>query len=676
METGTKKPDYANEQVVQRNRLPGRAHYDLRNNKLHVLLDGTWKFHYAESPLIPIPPLDKADEWSKIEVPGHWQLQGFGKPHYTNVQYPFPANPPNVPSQNPTGTYYRTFTTPKDWGKKDQFEYRLRFEGVDSAFHLTVNGNEVGYSQGSRNPAEFNISQYIKEAGEDNDLIVRVYQWSDGSYIEDQDQWWLSGIVYRQPIYVVTYKLTRIGIFRDVRLIAFPIAGHIEDFTIQTDLDENYRDALLTLDLLFSLASPATLTVILGEKGGDVFQKDQKHDLDHADTKLKLEWTIPNPKKWTAETPDLWQIELSLSSDGVELHKINHYIGFRKVELKNGQITVNGKPILFRGVNRHDHHPEHGRHIPHEFLRHDLLLMKQHNINAVRCSHYPSHPDLFPLADKFGLYVIDEADLECHGFYDVIARPLDVPEGMDYEKRKQICFPKAAKFTSDNPDWEMAYLDRMHQMVARDKNHPSVIIWSLGNEAFYGRNHKAMYEWVKKVDPTRPVHYEGDQEALTADMFSYMYPSVDRIIKLAENDGKAYEKPIILCEYAHAMGNGPGALKDYQDAFYKYPRLQGGFIWEWANHGLKTKDPNPPHKEYYAYGGDFGDYPNDGTFVMDGLCDSRHQPTPGLTEYKKVIQPVRVELKDVDVIIKNLYDFVSLDHLQGSWSATRIPISG
>jgi beta-galactosidase len=384
--------------------------------------------------------------------------------------------------------------------------------------------------------------------------------------------------------------------------------------------------------------------------------------------KIHLSIPVKDPAKWTAETPYLYAVELSITtSSGTQT--VHQNIGFRKVELKDGLICVNGRPIRFRGVNRHDHHPRFGRAVPLDFIRKDLLLMKSYNINALRCSHYPSHPKLFDIADELGLWVIDEADLECHGFYDAVARPQDIPEEMDYEERKKLTFPKAAKYTSDNPSWKAAYLDRMEQMVQRDKNHPSIIIWSLGNEAFYGQNHKAMYDYAKEADPGRLVHYEGDPHAISADMYSYMYPSVDRLIHLAKTEGVkpdgSFEKPVVLCEYAHAMGNGPGWLEDYEEAFRTYPRLQGGFIWEWANHGLWKEDPDG--KSYYAYGGDFGDVPNDGAFVMDGLLYSTHTPTPGLIELKKVIEPVKVAVEGDELAISNLYNFSGLEHLTATY---------
>ena len=399
--------------------------------------------------------------------------------------------------------------------------------------------------------------------------------------------------------------------------------------------------------------------------GNTISSAEQTTD---SDGKLHLSIPIENPKKWTAETPYLYSVELSITTPS-GTQTVQQNIGFRKVELKNGLICVNGDPIQFHGVNRHDHHPRLGRAVPLDFIRQDLLLMKTHNINALRCSHYPSDPKLFDLADELGLWVIDEADLECHGFYDAVARPLDIPEEMDYKERKRLTFGVAAKYTSDNPSWKAAYLDRMEQMVQRDKNHPSVIIWSLGNEAFYGQNHKAMYDYAKEVDPGRLVHYEGDTNAESADMYSYMYPSVDTLVELAKTEGVnpdgSFDKPIVLCEYAHAMGNGPGWLEDYEEAFRAYPRLQGGFIWEWANHGLWKQDPDG--KSYYAYGGDFGDEPNDSTFVMDGLLYSTHKPTPGLLELKKVIQPVKLSVEGDKLVVSNLYNFVGLEHLTATY---------
>ncbi|PIA93457.1 Beta-galactosidase [Cercospora beticola] len=657
-------PDYSNEQVVHKNRLPHRAYYIPKES---LLLSGQWDFHYAPTPLhAPDPeclhtqsytPGDTSDdgeldvtiaepsaapEWHKIAVPGHWQLQGYGRPQYTNVIYPFPVCPPHIPTENPTGTYKRTFRTPKSWSPSSQI--RLRFEGVDSAFHVWINGKPVGYSQGSRNPAEFDVTRYLR-ANRDNELLVRVYQWSDGSYIEDQDQWWLSGI------------------FRDVLLLALP-ESRIEDFHINTELDDEYKDANLHVGLQLQVNWDAYLTVRLS--ANDKIVAESHSALRPGQETAKISRHIARPIKWTAETPHLYDLEIILRAKGSSevLQTIRQRIGFRSVEISDGLLKVNGKRILLQGANRHDHHPKFGRAVPLAFIRDDLLQMKRHNINALRCSHYPPDPRMLDLCDELGLWVMDEADLECHGFYDAVARPLSIPEEMDYEERKKLAFPQAAAYTSDNPAWEAQYVERITAVVQRDKNHASVIMWSLGNEAFYGRNHQAMYDYARKADPSRPVHYEGDAHALSADVFSYMYPSVERLAKLAEtegvHDGK-YEKPIVLCEYAHAMGNGPGNLEGYQELFRRNARLQGGFIWEWANHGLLTKTPDG--KAFYGYGGDFGDIPNDSTFVMDGLCFSDHSPTPGLIEYKKVIAPIKAELKEGQVLVTNLYDFVGLNHV-------------
>ncbi|KAK0670975.1 family 2 putative glycoside hydrolase [Cercophora samala] len=654
-------PDYCNENVFRRNTLPPRSyHVDKFDRRLS--LNGQWKFHYASNPLkSPDPTADlshaASDGWTTIQVPGHWQLQGHGRPHYTNVQYPFPVCPPMVPSENPTGTYSRTFFLSEMF---QDHQVRLRFDGVDSAYHVWVNKKEVGYAQGSRNPAEWDITKLLDTEGP-NELVVKVYQWSDGSYIEDQDQWWLSGI------------------YRDVNLLAYDRGGHIRDWFLRTDLDAEYRHAMLhaTIDV-FTTINVATLKVTVKTLPGEDTIAELEEDVTQTGS-VELSIPIDNPKKWTAETPNLYSVEIELHSatSATFGDHVVQKIGFRKVELKNGLICVNGQPIQFRGVNRHDHHPVFGRAVPVDFIRQDLLLMKQHNINALRCSHYPSHPKLFEIADELGLWVIDEADLECHGFYDAVARPQDIPEEMDYEERKKLAFGKAAEYTSNNPSWKASYLDRMEQMIHRDKNHPSIIIWSLGNEAFYGQNHKAMYNLATHMDPGRLVHYEGDAHAESADMYSFMYPTVEKLIELAKTRGVkpdgTYEKPVILCEYAHAMGNGPGGLEDYQDAFRSYPRLQGGFIWEWANHGLLKKDGDG--KEYYAYGGDFGDTPNDGTFVMDGLVNSAHQPTPGLVELKKVFQPIAVAVEGDELLISNLYDFSDLNHLSATYKAEKLEMS-
>jgi beta-galactosidase len=336
-----------------------------------------------------------------------------------------------------------------------------------------------------------------------------------------------------------------------VHLIGFPTRGHIEDFTVRTELDDQYKNAKLNLDIAYSVAAASSVVVSLEKaecKGAAIFE--QQFELEAGSSQRSFSFDVSDPLKWTAETPNLYEICITLAGDekGIPLQKIHQEVGFRQVEIKNGNLTVNGKAIHLNGANRHDHHFKYGRAVPLDFIRRDLLLMKTHNINALRCSHYPSHPEIYSLANKIGLYVMDEADLECHGFYDAVARPLQIPESQPYEERKLLTFPQSAKFTTDKESWQGAYVERMKQMVYRDKNHPSIIFWSLGNEAFYGINHKAMYDWAKAYDPTRPIHYEGDAEALSADMFSYMYMGIPELIKRATEDGDDFEKPIILCE--------------------------------------------------------------------------------------------------------------------------------
>lgn len=634
--------DFTNLKVIHRNTLPPRSHFFLYNSAEDAveasqthnvsksksqLLSGTWKFFHTKSPMAGPQDFFREDfdtsKWDAIQVPGMWQLQGFGKgPQYTNVPYPFPFQPPHVPlDDNECGRYVRSFTVGPE---ADSHQIRLRFEGVDAAFTVWINGVDVGYSQGSRNPSEFDITDLVTRTGEANTLAVQVYQRCDGSYIEDQDQWWLSGI------------------FRDVFLLYFP-ESHFQDISVWTRIAKGDDPPLLSID--YALSKPnLSVRVALHDapKNGKALAS-----LEAVSQASRISKTIAVPsslKNWTAETPSLYYLVFHIVDSGAY---ICQRVGFREVCLINGILSVNSSPIKVRGVNRHEHHPDHGRAVPFEFLKRDLILMKTHNINAIRTCHQINDPRLYDLADELGLYIMDEADLECHGCQTVV-------EGTD-----------PAALLSDNPEWEDAYLDRAAQMVQRDKNHASVICWSLGNESFYGRNHKAMYKWIKSVDNTRPVHYEGDQNAETADMYSRMYFPVELMVAFARE--KEWTKPYILCEYAHAMGNGPGAIKEYVEAFYKYPRLIGGFVWEWANHGLRTT--NKDGTEYMGYGGDFGDVPNDGSFVMDGLIDSSHNPAPGLSEYKKAIEPVqvlRIEGKGARII--NRYDFLTLDHLECTYS--------
>ncbi|ROT43775.1 hypothetical protein SODALDRAFT_342637 [Sodiomyces alkalinus F11] len=640
-------PDWNNLQVLHRNTLLPRSDFFVYGNAEDALaydpakakclcLSGQWKFRLSPSPFEG--PRDfwiagfNASTWDDIAVPGMWQCQGFGRgPHYTNYRYPFPVDPPHVSySHNECGRHITSFHIPNHYVGH---QLRLRFEGVDSAFTVWLNGLYVGYSQGSRNPSEFDITALARvgdnecnETDKDTDkanvniLAVEVYQRCDGSYIEDQDQWWLSGI------------------FRHVYLHAFPEC-HLEDLHIQPLLDDDYVDATLVVDLTMTgtIAETIPISVELVDAHGQCISLEIKY-LDPSDTTTThshFKLRIVDPHKWTAESPYLYTLLVNIPG-GV----VPQRIGFRRVEIRDSVFRVNGNPVKLRGVNRHEHHPDAGRAVPYEFTEQDLLLMKRHNINAIRTSHYIQDPSLCDLADELGFWVLDECDLECHGFVSVGGDP--------------------AKFTSDNPDWEPSYLDRARQMVARDKNHPSVLIWSLGNESFYGRNHKAMHDLIQTLDPTRPVHYEGDWQTESVDMHSRMYLPVDGLLDFGRQKGA--KLPLVLCEFAHAMGNGPGGVKEYIEAFYEYPLLMGGFVWEWANHGLRTKTPDG--EEYMGYGGDFNDEPNDKNFVMDGLCFSDHTPSPGLVEYAKAIEPVQtLGLEANEVTIVNRYDFLTLDHL-------------
>ncbi|KAI6083437.1 glycoside hydrolase family 2 protein [Hypoxylon rubiginosum] len=643
------QPDWNNLSILHKNTLPPRANfyvyhsaqdaltYDITKSNTYSL-SGTWKFNLAANPFEAAEgfedPAFNASEWDDVTVPSMWQLDGYGKgPHYTNVNFPIPVDPPNVPfDENETGSYIRKFHVPESL--RDS-QLRLRFEGVDSAFHVWVNGKEVGYHQGSRNPAEFDVASVVDETGE-NTVAVRVYQYCDGTYIEDQDQWRMSGI------------------YRDVYLLGFPIKSRINDIFVQTKLDNQYVNA--DLKVRVDVAGSGELRVDLYDPS--------KSKIISTGTKTVLsgqaEFSLPidKPLKWTAETPTLYHLVVSLNDTSFVAHRV----GFRQIEMKDGLIKVNGQRIVLKGADRHEHHPKLGRAVPFEYLKQDLILMKTHNINAIRTCHQPSDVRLYDLADELGFWVMDEADLECHGFESICDAALSPADrALPFRERQLLTRNDAAKWTSDNPVWEEAYVDRAIQLVRRDQLHPSVIIWSLGNEAFFGRNHKSMYSWIKSYDDSRPVHYEADIYAETMDMYSMMYPPIETIVDFAKDDSKT--KPLVLCEFIHAMGNGPGNIKEYIDAFYEHPELQGGFVWEWANHGLLTKDKQTG-EEFYAYGGDFGDVPNDSNFIMDGVLHSDHTPTPGLTEYKKGIEPVQViSHTPQKATIVNRYDFVTLDHL-------------
>lgn len=578
-------------------------------------LNGEWRFLYLDAPeLSPehfMKPDELCDNWSSIEVPSVWQLKGYDNMHYTDVLYLFPLNPPYVPTENPTGIYKRKFKLDENWQKQDTI---LKFHGVDSAFDVWINGEHAGYSKVSRLPSEFDISKLVVEG--ENDITVRVYKWSDGTYLEDQDMWWMSGI------------------FRDVELINEPKESII-DLCVTSTLDEEYKNGTLAIDIQ-TKSEDCIGTWELFENGTSA----KKGSFQAKGGKASFQDTIKDVIAWTAETPVLYELRVKTSQ-----HEVCARIGFRSIEIKNEQITVNGKVVLFNGVNHHDYNPKTGRCVTYDQIREDIILMKSYNMNAVRCSHYPSTEYFYDLCDEFGLYVIDEADLECHGFEWV----------GNY------------KWITDDPKWRSAYVDRGVRMVKRDRNHPSVIMWSLGNESAFGCNFMSMAEEIRKLDNSRLIHYEGDFEVETADVYSTMYTRLKPLEEIAVSKDKK-NLPHILCEYGHAMGNGPGGLKEYQDLFRKYDRLQGGFLWEWYDHGIysETKDGQP----YYKYGGNFSDFPTNGNFCIDGILMPDRTPSPSLIEFKQVIAPVeitRTPEKQMEFILKNYYDFLNLSHLYLKW---------
>ncbi|MER5514106.1 glycoside hydrolase family 2 TIM barrel-domain containing protein [Streptomyces sp. NPDC002763] len=595
----TSATDYVEDVSPGSGALPPRARYP-RSDAESLSLNGSWRFRLsatadAEDDSFAEPGYD-AGGWAEVSVPGHWVLQGHGAPIYTNHLYPFPVDPPRVPTENPTGDHLRVFDLPGEWDLTDGGAV-LRFDGVESCARVWLNGTDIGEFKGSRLPHEFAVGHLLRPAG--NVLAVRVHQWSAGSYLEDQDQWWLPGI------------------FRDVTLLHRP-AGSVLDFFVHASYDHRTGEGTLRVD-------------------SDVDGRVSVPALD-IDVATGEPVTIP-VEAWTAETPKLYDGVLATEGERVPLR-----IGFRTVALADGLIKVNGTPVLFKGVNRHEWHPQRGRALDLETMRADVLLMKRHNINAVRTSHYPPHPDFLDLCDEYGLWVIDECDLETHGFTEQAWRDNPV----------------------DDDRWTPALLDRAARMVERDKNHPSVVIWSLGNEAGTGRGLTAMAEWIHGRDRSRLVHYEGDINCRDTDVYSRMYADHAEVERIGRGlDGGTHGRrrlPFILCEYGHAMGNGPGGLADYQRIFESYDRIQGGFIWEWIDHGIKDD------RYGYAYGGDFGEELHDGNFVCDGLVFPDRRPSPGLVEYKKVIEPVRFEGDGTAVRITNKQDFADLSALAFTWS--------
>lgn len=623
---------WENHQIDGINRMPARAHFLTFPSKEKVLLNnnrythafknlnGVWKFMFLDAPEYSPEGFFNSDfdvtKMDDITVPGNWQLQGYGKMHYSDLWYNFPINPPYVPTENPTGIYKRTFFVEESYRDK---KIIIRFCGVDSAYHLWINGKEVGYSKVARNESEFDITDLIR-VGEENDVTVRVYQWSDGTYLEDQDMWWESGI------------------FRDVELIGVPKDG-INDYKVIADLDDEYKNGIFKVEAFLRTTKEVNVTFELVDAGENtVFTKT----VVAKEGKACIDEVIADVNHWTAETPYLYKLFMTVEDDGQIVEVIPQNVGFRNIRLNGETFLVNGVAIKFKGVNRHDYSPQNGRVVSREEIEKDIILMKEFNINAIRTSHYPNSYYLYDLCDEYGMYLIAETDLECHGF-ELTG---------DY------------KWITDDPSWELAYVSRMTRMIERDKNHPAIIFWSLGNESAFGCNFRKMTDVAHEMDPTRLVHYEGDFDVESADVYSTMYTWIENPKKpyLMKDIIEKSKKPHIHCEYCHAMGNGPGNLKDYQDLVYAHDKLQGGFVWEWFDHGIESFTESG--EKYYRYGGDFGDDPSNKDFCIDGLIMPDRTPSPGLYEYKKVIEPITTTAVDIQKGIINLlsrYDFANLD---------------
>lgn len=628
----------------QVNRLPAHAHmmpYATREAALEadgplsdaaLSLDGTWKFKFVEKPADRPTEFFKPDadisNWDNIEVPGNWETQGFGKPAYTNVTYPWTGvekpEPPNVPQQfNSVGTYKRTFNVPADW--KADNKVILHFGGVLAGFYVWVNGEYVGYSEDSFTPKEFDVTDKLK-AG-DNDISVQVWRWPDGSWMEDQDFIRLSGI------------------FRSVYLLARPQA-HVRDFFVHTDLSDDLKDAVLRLDVEVDGVTGEGFQLVseLLDADGKPVDGSRKSSPVSASSggsssTVTLGVNVANPKLWSAEHPNLYTLVFALkASDGSTREWITNDVGFRRVEIKDGLILMNGKRLLIKGVNRHETDPATGRHVSRERMEQDVQIMKRLNVNTVRTSHYPNEPYMYELCNRYGLYVIDEANLETHGV------------------RKEV--------PASKPEWTAAVIDRLESMVERDKNQPSIIIWSLGNEAGKGENFKIMQEWVHKRDSSRPVHYEGDASA--SDMLSHMYMPPSQQAWTASNIGR----PFIYCEFAHAMGNSVGNFYQYTDAWDTYPAIQGGCIWDFVDQSLWTDRPDGKGK-FLAYGGDWGDDPNDTDFCANGLITATRELQPETVEVKFHYQPVKFDAVDTrrgTVLVRNNNLFTKANAYNGHWA--------
>lgn len=677
-------PDWENHHVLQINREPARAAfigYTKLSGDRSISLNGTWKFRWTPVPQERVTDFYQTSfddrQWKEFPVPANWEVNGYGTPIYVSAGYPFRIDPPRVTSEpkatyttykerNPVGQYRRTFTLPDNW--TDNGQTFLRFDGVMSAFYVWINGQRIGYSQGSMEASEFRITPYLRSGN--NQIAIEVYRYSDGSYLEDQDFWRMSGIQ------------------RDVTLYHTPDI-RMDDVTIRTVADSDYQNFTLQADPEFSVYNQEkgkgyTLTAdLLDNEGRNVSSQTVEVEpilnLDHK-AALMNEWNpqrgprkmgrismqINNPRRWTAEVPNLYSLRFILSdASGREVERVTQQVGFRSIEIKEGQLLVNGKPIRFRGVNRHEHDPRLGRVMTEERMLQDLLLMKQANINAVRTSHYPNHPRWYQLCDSIGIYVMDEANIEEHGLRGTLA---------------------------STPDWHAAFMDRAVRMAERDKNHPSIVMWSMGNESGYGPNFAAISAWLRDFDPTRPIHYEGAQgvneapDPNTVDVISrfytrtldeYLNPGIvegedkeraenarwERLLAIAQRTND--NRPVLTSEYVHCMGNALGNFREYWDEIYSHPRMLGGFIWDWVDQGIYKQMADG--KTMVAYGGDFGDSPNLKAFCFNGVVMSERETTPKYWEVKRIYQPFDFSMKDGQLTILNRNHHVSTEEYRFFW---------
>ena len=665
--------DWENHHVLHINRLPARAAFVPYRQKVgdsSYSLNGEWKFRWTPVPDERIFDFYRTEfddsGWEDFLVPSNWENRGYGTPIYASAGYPFRIDPPRVmgtpkedyttyKERNPVGQYRRTFTLPAHW--EGDGEVLLRFDGVMSAFYVWINGEKVGYSQGSMEASEFNVTRYLQKG--QNQIALEVYRYSDGSYLEDQDFWRFGGI-HRDITLIHTHKVA----FRDYTVRTLPAKpGCYDDFILQVDpafvvrqgeLGVGYRAKAELKDMQGNVVE---MTDLEGRQvSGLEVDVPEVLDLEHKASRMNLWYPqrgprrmgrmqaiVKSPHRWTSETPNLYKLHLTLMNEkGEVVQQIEQRVGFRIVEIKNGQMLVNGAPIRFRGVNRHEHHPVNARVMDEQTMLQDILLMKQANINAVRTSHYPNVTRWYELCDSIGLYVMDEADIEEHGLRGTLA---------------------------STPDWHAAFMDRAVRMAERDKNYASVVMWSMGNESGYGPNFAAISAWLHDFDPTRPVHYEGAQgvdgapDPATVDVISrfytrlkqdYLNPGIpegedkeraenarwERLLEIAERDND--NRPVMTSEYAHSMGNALGNFQEYWNEIYSHPRMLGGFIWDWVDQGIYKQLPDG--RTMVAYGGDFGDKPNLKAFCFNGIVRSGRETTPKYWEVKQVYSPISLEL--------------------------------